>query len=117
MWSREHGYPGDFAYLEFHKKHFPGGLRFWRITDTSRATSGTKAVYDPDVAAQKARPQATPLRRAGRGTPLERREAARGPALVCSPYDSELFGHWWFEGPLWLEHVAREMARTGVAAA
>jgi 1,4-alpha-glucan branching enzyme len=33
---------------------------------------------------------------------------------VCSPYDSELFGHWWFEGPLWLEHVVREMARTGV---
>jgi 1,4-alpha-glucan branching enzyme len=34
-----------------------------------------------------------------------------GPALVCSPYDSELFGHWWFEGPMWLEHVARGLAR------
>src|SRR4029077_14305351 len=30
------------------------------------------------------------------------------------PYDSELFGHWWFEGPLWLEHVARGMARAGL---
>jgi len=36
------------------------------------------------------------------------------PALICSPYDSELFGHWWFEGPMWLEHVARDMARGGV---
>jgi 1,4-alpha-glucan branching enzyme len=33
---------------------------------------------------------------------------------VCSPYDAELFGHWWFEGPQWLEHVAREMERRGV---
>src|SRR2546425_280884 len=36
-----------------------------------------------------------------------------GPAVVCSPYDAELFGHWWFEGPLWLEQVTREMARGG----
>src|SRR5438046_9035368 len=28
VWSRDHGYPGAYAYLEFHKKHFPGGLRF-----------------------------------------------------------------------------------------
>src|SRR5207245_506679 len=33
------------------------------------------------------------------------------------PYDAELFGHWWFEGPLWLEHVAREMVRGGVTPA
>src|SRR5262249_51687377 len=36
------------------------------------------------------------------------------PALICSPYDSELFGHWWFEGPMWLEHVARGMRRAGI---
>ncbi|MGH7275425.1 MAG: 1,4-alpha-glucan branching protein domain-containing protein [Candidatus Rokuibacteriota bacterium] len=114
VWSREHGYPGEYAYLEFHKKHFPGGLRFWRITDNS-GDLGRKAVYEPGVAAQKVGLQArhfvelvkTTLAEAGTG----------GPAVVCSPYDSELFGHWWFEGPLWLEHVAREMARGGVARA
>jgi 1,4-alpha-glucan branching enzyme len=36
---------------------------------------------------------------------------------VCSPYDAELFGHWWFEGPQWLEHVARGMAAAGITAA
>ena len=110
VWSREHGYPGDFAYLEFHKKHFPGGLRFWRITD-NQGDLGTKVVYDPEVAAQKVGLQAghfvdlvvDTLARAG-----------KGPSLVCSPYDAELFGHWWFEGPPWLEHVAREMERRGV---
>jgi 1,4-alpha-glucan branching enzyme len=111
VWSREHGYPGDYAYLEFHKKHFPGGLRFWRITD-NRGDLGTKAVYHPDTAAQKVGVHAAhfvdlvidTLARAG-----------KGPSVVCSPYDAELFGHWWFEGPLWLEHVAREMERREVA--
>src|SRR2546421_1839803 len=110
VWSRDHGYPGEYAYLEFHKKHFPGGLRFWRITD-NQGDLGTKAVYDPDVAAQKVALQAPhfvdlvidTLTRAG-----------KGPSLVCSPYDAELFGHWWFEGPMWLEHIAREMERRDV---
>jgi 1,4-alpha-glucan branching enzyme len=111
VWSREHGYPGEYAYLEFHKKHFPGGLRFWRITDNQR-DFGTKAVYDPDAAAQKAGRQATHFVELVADTLA--RAKTDGPALVCSPYDSELFGHWWFEGPLWLEHVARGMARAGL---
>jgi 1,4-alpha-glucan branching enzyme len=111
VWSREHGYPGDFAYLEFHKKHFPGGLRFWRITDTSNDL-GSKQIYDPQVAAHRAGQHARHFAELVRDT-LEH-TAGRGPALVCSPYDSELFGHWWFEGPLWLEHVARELTRQGV---
>src|SRR5205085_344739 len=57
VWSREHGYPGEYAYLEFHKKHFPGGLRFWRITDSS-GDLGKKIVYDPALAAEKVRSQA-----------------------------------------------------------
>jgi 1,4-alpha-glucan branching enzyme len=112
VWSREHGYPGDYSYLEFHKKHFPGGLRFWRITD-NLGDLGTKAVYDPDVASQKARRHASHFIELVADTLA--RAKGDGPALVCSPYDSELFGHWWFEGPLWLEHVARAMARTDVA--
>src|SRR5260370_13411812 len=51
VWSRDHSYPGEYAYLEFHKKHFPGGLRFWRITD-SKGDFGTKIPYDPKLAAE-----------------------------------------------------------------
>ena len=57
VWSRDHGYPGEYAYLEFHKKHFPGGLRSWRITD-SRGDFGTKIPYDPKLSAEKAGLQA-----------------------------------------------------------
>jgi 1,4-alpha-glucan branching enzyme len=111
VWSRAHGYPGEFDFLEFHKKHFPGGLRFWRITDAS-GDLGTKQVYDPKLAVEKVGLQASHFV----GLLLETIEQARNgrPALVCSPYDAELFGHWWFEGPLWLERVVREMSRNGV---
>src|SRR5216117_3053271 len=107
VWSREHGYPGDYAYLEFHKKHFPGGLRFWRITDSS-GDLGRKIAYDPALAAQKVGLQARHFVELVTSTLAT--AGAAGPAVVCSPYDAELFGHWWF-GPLWLEQVAREMAR------
>ena len=111
VWSRDHGYPGEFHYLEFHKKHFPGGLRFWRITDAS-GDLGTKAVYDPKVAQEKVGLQGSHFA----GLVRETLEQERGdqPGLVCAPYDAELFGHWWFEGPQWLEQVARELPRAGV---
>jgi len=114
VWSREHGYPGEYAYLEFHKKHFPGGLRFWRITDNS-GDLGRKLEYDPALAVQKVGLQARHFVELVTATLAG--AAAEGPALVCAPYDAELFGHWWFEGPLWLEHVAREMVRGGVTPA
>src|SRR5438552_12226570 len=111
VWSREQGYPGDYAYLEFHKKHFPGGLRFWRITEAS-GDLGKKSVYDPVVAAERVRSQARHFIELVGDT--LRHASTNGPAVVCSPYDAELFGHWWFEGPQWLERIAREMVRAGV---
>jgi 1,4-alpha-glucan branching enzyme len=112
VWSRDAGYPGDPGYLEFHKKHFPGGLRFWRVTDGLNDL-GTKQVYDPEVAASRTRAHAEHF------TSLlwETFQAAGPRTLVCSPYDAELFGHWWFEGPQWLEWVVRTLARTEMAPA
>ena len=112
VWSRDHGYPGDHAYLEFHKKHFPGGLRLWRITDSS-GDLGRKAPYVPAAAAERVRQHAAHF--AGLVGETLAAAGAGGPALVCAPYDAELFGHWWFEGPLWLEQVARDTARAGIA--
>src|SRR5436853_7479354 len=96
VWSRDVGYPGDPAYLEFHKKHFPGGLRFWRVTD-HKGDFGTKIPYDPKLAGEKAGLQASHFVGLVRETAEAATKADRRPALICSPYDSELFGHWWFE--------------------
>jgi 1,4-alpha-glucan branching enzyme len=111
VWSREHGYPGDFAYLEFHKKHWPGGLRLWAITDASRDL-GKKVPYDPELALQSVVAHARHFLDLIRSTAAG--ASADGPAVICSPYDAELFGHWWFEGPAWLEQVSRGFAKAGV---
>ena len=111
MWSRDHGYPGEFAYLEFHKKHWPGGLKLWRITDAKRDLA-TKAFYDPAHALAKVRLHARHFAELVQDTLAKQ---SGGPAVVCSPYDGELFGHWWFEGPAWLEQVSRELHRAGIA--
>lgn len=105
VWSGEWGYPGDGWYLDFHKKHFPGGLRYWRVT-SAKAGLGEKEPY---------RPEQVPARiaeNADHFTALVRKllAAEEEPAIVVSPYDAELFGHWWFEGPRWLGEVIRRLA-------
>ena len=33
------------------------------------------------------------------------------PPIVISPYDAELYGHWWYEGPIFLDYLIRKAAR------
>lgn len=105
VWSGEHGYPGDGWYLDFHKKHFPGGLRYWRVT-AADADLAAKEPYRraevPARVAENADHFASLVRR------LVTREEAPSPVLVA-PYDAELFGHWWHEGPTWLGEVVRRL--------
>ena len=49
VWSRHGGYPGDGAYLEFHKIRYPGGLKLWRVTSET-AGLGDKLAYEPELA-------------------------------------------------------------------
>jgi 1,4-alpha-glucan branching enzyme len=108
VWSRDMGYPGDASYLEFHKKHFPGGLRYWRIT-SSDADLGLKAPYDPVAARDRIDGHAGHF-----VSVLEKTLAGRVAGSVVALYDTELFGHWWFEGPEWLYHVIRKLAASPV---
>ncbi len=113
VWSGDSGYPADGVYLDFHKKRSPGGLRYWRVTGRG-IDMEQKLVYDPEAALQRADEHgrhfvslvATALRDA----------QSDPPAVLCSPFDAELFGHWWFEGVAFLEAVAREgaAAQSGV---
>jgi len=106
VWSADYGYPGDGVYLEFHKKKGGGGLRYHRITDRRMPLDG-KETYHPEPAAARATIHAEHFVGLVRDT-LERFRAANGkPGVVVAPFDTELFGHWWFEGPQWLEHVIR----------
>lgn len=113
VWSREVGYPGDGRYLEFHKKHFPGGIRFWRVTDP-RSDLGEKQVYSPGAAYEVAQAHANHFTHLiGEVVDAEASRSNR-PVVTCNPYDTELFGHWWFEGPEFLEDVLRRLPEAGV---
>jgi 1,4-alpha-glucan branching enzyme len=107
VWSADTGYPGDYNYLEFHKKHIPGDLRYWRVTDAHHDLA-TKDVYHPDWAEERAKEHAGnflwTVKETLRWAPREHRLP-----ILCAPFDAELFGHWWHEGPIFLEHVLRWM--------
>ncbi len=106
VWSGEWGYPGDFRYLEFHKKHFPGGLRYWRVTGP-KVDLAYKEVYEPDKAREAVREHADHFYKIVRETLYEFYNDTKKVGILSALYDAELFGHWWFEGPLWLEEVIR----------
>jgi 1,4-alpha-glucan branching enzyme len=114
VWSREVGYPGDGSYLEFHKKHFPGGIRYWRVTDP-KSDLGAKQVYSPPAARDGVRHHAAHFTHLVATVLDTEAERSRRRPVACNPYDSELFGHWWFEGPLFLREVLTRLPEIGVA--
>ncbi|MDR7483432.1 MAG: DUF1957 domain-containing protein [Armatimonadota bacterium] len=114
VWSRVQGYPGDGTYLEFHKRHTPGGIRYWRVTDPC-GDLGAKQRYEPAEALERARGHAAHF--AALVHDVLAADAARAPGvgLAVNPYDAELFGHWWFEGPQFVRAVLERLPSTGVA--
>jgi 1,4-alpha-glucan branching enzyme len=105
VWSGETGYPGDGNYVDFHKKRWPGGHRYWRVTGP-RVDMGDKEPYYPQEAQAKVQSHASHF------VHLVHEALKSGfndaiPPILTAPFDAELFGHWWFEGTLWLEAVAR----------
>jgi 1,4-alpha-glucan branching enzyme len=126
VWSREDGFPGDPAYREFHRDvgfELPAELLGpYFAADGHRAPTGLKYYR---VTGKGERKQAYVRKQALARTAEHAREFLaqrceqvewlaprmdRTP-LVVAPYDAELFGHWWFEGPEWLDGLLRDIAR------
>ena len=112
VWSAMMGYPGEPAYREFHRKDDKSGLRYWRVTDTKTGL-GAKEAYSPGTASERVRGHAVHFVGLVRDALARHREERRSDALLTVTFDSELFGHWWFEGVDWLGHVLRELASGG----
>jgi 1,4-alpha-glucan branching enzyme len=122
VWSRQEGYPGDPRYRDFYRDigfdleldyvrpHLPSadergftGIKYHRIT----GPCPNKQPYDRKAALEAAATHAAHFleaRRAQLEPPAQIMD--RPPLLVC-PYDAELFGHWWYEGPEFLDSLAR----------
>jgi len=107
VWSRFEGYPGDESYLEFHKMRWPGGLKLWRVTGPG-VDLGAKQPYNPDAAAGRAREHASHFAHLLSGISAD--QSQNRESVVVAPFDTELFGHWWFEGPEFLGDMYRALA-------
>lgn len=124
VWSSRDGYPGDFFYRDFYRDvgfdlDFdyirpyiqPDGVRVFTGIKYYRITGKTdhKQPYDPDRAREKAAEHAGNFM-FNRERQVEYLESLMGrkPILVA-PYDAELFGHWWFEGPEWLYYLLKKV--------
>jgi 1,4-alpha-glucan branching enzyme len=123
VWSRDQGYPGDPRYREFYrdigfdldleyiKPHLaaPGqrgftGIKYHRIT----SRTGPKQVYERQRALEAADQHAGQFL-AARVLQIEKLAGILDrPPLVIAPFDAELFGHWWYEGPEFLDYFVRK---------
>lgn len=111
VWSAALGYPGDPAYREFHRKDDRSGLRYWRVTDAG-GDLGSKALYAPGAAAERARTHAGHFVALVREAMRSHVPDGEAPILTAA-FDAELFGHWWYEGIAWLASVLRELSSAG----
>ena len=103
VWSQS-GFPSASPYLQFAAKSMRG-MRLWRIGE---------GPYDPAAARDAARRHAIEFAQlaAGRLAAYRRQSGRRG--LIVFAVDTELLGHWWSEGPLWLEELLRIAPGEGV---
>ena len=110
VWSRHQGFPGDGGYLEFHKIRWPGGLKLWRVTGPSVELGG-KEPYDANIARARAHRHAAEY--ASLLSRINRVVSPAGGEVIATPFDTELFGHWWFEGVDFIGDLYRGLAASG----
>jgi 1,4-alpha-glucan branching enzyme len=125
VWSAKEGYPGDPQYRDFYRDigfdlpmdyigpHVhPEGIRMYTGIKYHAITHDKlhdKWVYDPDAARGRAGLHASHFR-GNREKQVEALAAHMDrPPIVVSPYDAELYGHWWYEGPLFLNDLFRQL--------
>ncbi|MGH7918253.1 MAG: glycoside hydrolase family 57 protein, partial [Candidatus Binataceae bacterium] len=125
VWSAIEGYPGDYNYRDFYRDvgfdldyeylkphlHQTGirsllGIKYYKIT----GRTDHKLPYNPKAALEKAAEHAGNFM-FNREKQVEWLSGSMDgrPPLIVAPYDAELFGHWWFEGPDWINFLLRKM--------
>ena len=128
VWSAEIGYPGNDLYREFYRDigwdapydylkphlHSSGerrhlGLKYHRITGRD-VPQNRKQPYIPALARDKAAENASHfIGERIKQAKLLRETFDGHPPLVVSPYDAELYGHWWFEGPQFIDFFFKKI--------
>jgi 1,4-alpha-glucan branching enzyme len=128
VWSNIIGYPADFSYREYYRDigfeldmdylapfQYAEGVRTHTGIKYHRITGKTdhKELYHPDSARIATEKHAKDFVQRCRDQAGRARPGLPFPSVIVSPYDAELFGHWWFEGPQWIYNVFRELGWQG----
>ena len=128
VWSRQEGYPGDPRYRDFYRdigfdldldhvrpclpapeaRTFTG-IKYHRITGPGKE----KQIYSPTEALRAADEHAAHFLKARQEEMARLAAVMDRPPLLVAPYDAELFGHWWHEGPEFLDRVVRRASGEG----
>ena len=117
VWSSINGYPGDYNYREFYRDigyeadydyikpyiahngvRVHTGIKYHRIT----GDTDNKDIYDIQWAKDSAERQAGHFLNSRTEQIENASHYMNKPPIVLCPYDAELYGHWWYEGPYWL---------------
>jgi 1,4-alpha-glucan branching enzyme len=109
VWSADWGYPGEVAYREFHKKDAQSGMRYWRVTG-SGVDLGGKETYQLGRATERVQEHADHFCDLVLNEIQSYSKTSERYGIIAANFDTELFGHWWFEGVDWLEAVLRRLA-------
>jgi len=127
VWSAKDGFPGNKVYREFHKDlgwelptfklqkkgistKRPLGLKFFKIT-AENVPLGKKEFYLENEAIKKAAEHAADYL-LERSKQLKKLTVSNSfKPLLVAPFDAELFGHWWYEGPLFIEYILKNSGK------
>ncbi len=108
VWSAADGYPGDGCYREFHRKDANSGMHYWRIT-SSTTDLGDKMLYDPVLALSQVNLNSDHYSSLLFHLLNDHKLATGEEGLLMVSFDTELFGHWWFEGVEFIKQVIRKL--------
>jgi len=109
VWSAADGYPGDGCYREFHKKDDKSGMNYWRITSPT-TDLGDKMLYDPVLALNQVNSNSDHYTTMLYHLLNDYKQSHGGKeGLVMVSFDTELYGHWWFEGIEFIKQVIRKL--------
>jgi len=130
VWSAANGYPGHYDYREYYRdigwdlgwndadeweyirpyvlpthERIHTGLKYYRITGSGHH----REPYNPEWARKAAAEHADHFIRSRVLQAGEWNSWLDRLPVIVSPYDAELFGHWWYEGPIWIDMLCRKM--------
>ncbi len=110
VWDHDVGYPGDSVYLDFHKRHAEGKHRYWKITNRKLDMAYKHKYYPDDAFLGRVQEHAGNFKWLIKESLKSNFERTGRATLIMTAFDSELFGHWWFEGPTFLYYVLKWIA-------